>query len=115
MHLGRFDKDIFKNCKCCIQVFAIKKNFDKDEDTCNACVKPLEKVVKIKPHIYIMLKNNAKYRVFTDLHRSYADFIFRREPITGISKKISDEKLDIHLNALLNYNCLLSYDIKESL
>ena len=25
MHLGRFDKDIFKNCKCCIQVFAIKK------------------------------------------------------------------------------------------
>ena len=93
MHLGRFDKDIFKNCKCCIQVFAI-----------NACVKRLEKVVRIKPHIYIMLKNNAKYRVFTDLHRSDADFIFHREPITGISKKISDEKLDIHLNALLNYN-----------
>ena len=104
-----------KTASAAFRYLLSKKNFDKDEDTCNACVKPLEKVVKIKPHIYIMLKNNAKYRVFTDLHCSYADFIFRREPITGISKKISDEKLDIHLNALLNYNCLLSYDIKESL
>ena len=65
-----------------------QKNFDKDKDTHNACVKLLEKVVKISPHAYIMLKNNAKYIVFTDLHCSYADCIFCREPITGISGKI---------------------------
>ena len=63
MHLGRFDKDIFKKCKYCIQVLAIKKTFDKDKDICNACVKLLEKEVKINLHIYITWKNNAKYRV----------------------------------------------------
>ena len=63
MNLCWFDKDIFKKFKYCIQVLAIKKTFDKDKDICNACVKLLEKEVKINLHIYITWKNNAKYRV----------------------------------------------------
>ena len=71
MKLERFNKDIFKKCRYCHHVFAIKKNFEKDKETCNACVKPLEKEVKISPSIYIFWRNNTKYRVFTDLHRSF--------------------------------------------
>ena len=54
MNLERFDKDIFKKCTYCHQVFAIKKNVKKDEKTCNACVKLLEKEVKISPKMYIL-------------------------------------------------------------
>ena len=50
MNLERFDKDIFKKWTYCHQVFAIKKNFEKDEKTCNACVKLLEKEVEISPY-----------------------------------------------------------------
>ena len=104
MRLGRFDKDILKKCNYYCHVFAIKKNFEQEEDTCNACVKLLEKEVKISPSIFDLWKDNAKYRVFADLHCSYVDYIFRREPISGINGKIPYEKLDIHLNSLLNYD-----------
>ena len=104
MNLERFDKDIFKKCTYCHQVFAIKKNFKKDEKTCNACVKLLEKEVKISPKIYLFWNNNANYKVFTDLHCNYAENIFLREPIIEKKGKISSKKLDIHLNRLLNYD-----------
>ena len=83
MNLERFDKDIFKKCTYCHQIFAIKKNFEKDKKTCNVCVKVLEKEVKISPKIYIFWKNNANYRIFTDLHCKYPESIFLREPIIG--------------------------------
>ena len=104
MNLERFGKDIFKKCTYCHQVFAIKKKFEKDNKTCNACVQLLEKEVKISPKIYIFWKNNADHRIFTDLHRNYAENIFFREPIIGKNGKISSEKLDIHLSCLLNYD-----------
>ena len=104
MNLEHFDKDIFNKCTYCHQVFAIKKNFEKDEKACNACVKLLEKEVKISPKIYIFWKNKANYRVFTDLHRNYPENIFLREPIIGKDGKSSSEKLDIQLNRLLNYD-----------
>ena len=78
--------------------------FRKRQKTCNACVKLLEKEVKISPKIYIFWKNNADHRIFTDLHRNYAENIFFREPIIGKNGKISSEKLDIHLSCLLNYD-----------
>ena len=43
MNLDSFNKDIFKKCRYCHHVFAIKKKFEKDEETCNACIKLLEK------------------------------------------------------------------------
>ena len=76
MNLEHFDKDILKKCTYCHQLFAIKKNFEKDEKTCNACAKLLEKEVKISLKIYIFWKNNANYRVFTDLHHNYVKTFF---------------------------------------
>ena len=81
-----------------------QKKIKKDSKTFNACAKLLEKEVKISPKIYIFWKNNANYRVFTDLHRNYAENIFLREPIIGKNGKNFSEKLDIHLNCLLNYD-----------
>ena len=95
MNLGRFDKDIFKKCSHCSQVFFIKKFFKIDEDTCNACEKLLEKDTRIDPKIHVLWKDNAKYRVLSDLHRSHVDYIFRREKIT--------EKIGQVSNVLLNY------------
>ena len=83
INLERFDKDIVKKCTYCHQAFAIKKTFEKDKKTYNACVNVLEKEVKISPKIYIFWKNNANYRVFTDVHRKYPESIFPREPIIG--------------------------------
>ena len=50
-----------------------------------------------------MWKENTKYRVFTDLLCSYADKIFRHEPIRSKNGSISNEKIDIYLNSMLNY------------
>ena len=97
MNFKRFDKDIFKKCTYCHQVFAIKKNFKKDEKTCNACVKLLEKEVKISPKIYLFWNNNANYKVFTNLHCNYAENIFLREPIIGKKGKIYTFKYFIKL------------------
>ena len=83
----------------CYKIF-----FEIDKKTCNACVKLLEKDTRINPRLYVLWKDNAKYRVLSDLHHSYVEYIFHRELITGISGKISDGKLDIHLNALFNYD-----------
>ena len=115
MNLRCFDKYIFRKRNYCSHVFAIKKNFENDEKACNVCFKLLEKDVKINPSIYVLWRDNAKCRVFIELHQSYVDYIFRREPIKGVSGNIYDEKLDIHLNSLLNYDWFLNYDIKESL
>ena len=103
MKLGHFDKDIFKNCSHCSQVFFIKKKIKMDEDTCNACVKLLEKDARIDPKIHVLWKDNAKYRVLSDLYRSYVDNIFRREKITEKIGQGSNDDLEKHLNVLLNY------------
>ena len=101
--LERFDKDIYKKCRQCRQVLANEKNFKKDDDVCDVYFELLQKEDKINPFMHIIWKDNAKYRVFTDLHCSYTAHIFRREPIRGISGKISNEKFDNYLNSLLNY------------
>ena len=83
--------------------FYYQKNFKIDEGACNACVNILEKDTRINPQIHILWKDNAKYRVLSDLHHCYIDYIFCRERITAKSGKVSDENLGIHLNVLLNY------------
>ena len=66
-----------------------------DADTCNACVKLLEKDTRIDPKFHVLWIDNAKYRVLSDLHRSHVDYLFRREKIT--------EKIGQVSNVLLNY------------
>ena len=67
------------------------------------CFELLQKEDKLNPSIYIMWKENTKYRAFTDLHCSYADEIFRHEPIRSKNASISNENIDIYLSSMLNY------------
>ena len=54
---------------------------------------------KINPQIHAMWTENQKYRVFTNLYRSYVDRIFRHENIKDKFGEISQEVIDICLNA----------------
>ena len=103
MNLSQFNKDIFKKCLYCQQAFAIKKNFERDEKTCNVCVGLLGKKSK-SAQKFLFWRNNTTYIVFTDLHCNHAERIFHREPIIGKSGQISREKIHMHLNYLLNYD-----------
>ena len=99
MNLDRFTKDLFKKCSHWSHLFFYQKKIKMDEDTCNACVKLLQKDTRLNPKIHVLWKDNAKYRVLSDLHRSHVDYIFRREKIG----QVSHEDLGKHLNVLLNY------------
>ena len=63
-------------------MYFLSKKIKMDEDTCNACVKRLEKDTRIDPKIHVLWKDNANYRVLSDLHHSYVDYIFTREKTT---------------------------------
>ena len=86
-----------------VKYFLSNRKFELDEDTCNACVKRLEKDTRVDPKIHVLWKDNAKYRVLSDLHCSHVDYIFRREKITekiGQDSNVDPEK---HFNVLPNY------------
>ena len=65
------------------------------------CFKLLQEEERTNPTIYIIWKENAKYRVFANLYRSYTDHIFRRESIKGKIGKISNETINFYLNSLI--------------
>ena len=96
-------KSLIKNVETAIKYLKFKKKIKNDDDSCDMCFELLQKEDKLNPSIYIMWKENTKYRVFRDLHRSYADKIFRHEPIRSKNGSISNEKIDIYLNSMLNY------------
>ena len=104
MNLDCFDKNILKKCPHCHQFFIIKNFFQIDEDTCNACIKLLEKDNRISPKNHVLWKDNARYRVLSDLHHSHVDYIFCREKIIGKTGEMSKDNLEIYLNSLLNYD-----------
>ena len=104
MNLDCSDKNIFKKCPHCHQVFIIKKNLQIDKETCNACINFLEKDNRISFKIHVLWKDNALYRILSDLHHSHVDYIFCREKIIGKTGEISKDNLKIHLNSLLNYD-----------
>ena len=95
-------KTFIKNADNVVRFLQLKK-IKKDDDTCDMCFELSQKEDKINPFMHIIWEDNAKYRVFTDLHCSYTDHIFRREPIRGDSGRITNEKLDNYLSSLLNY------------
>ena len=80
-----------------------KKKNKTDDDSYHMCFELLQKEDKLNPSIYIMWKENTKYSVFKDLHRSYSDKIFRHEPFRSKNGSISNKKNDIYLNSMLNY------------
>ena len=95
-------KSLIKNAETVIKYFKFKKIF-KMTMILAICFKLLQKEDKLNPSTYIMWKENTKYRVFTDLLCSYADKIFRHEPIRSKNGSIPNEKIDIYLNSMLNY------------
>ena len=92
-----------KNVVVVVKYFLSKKKKKMDGETCNACVKRLEKDTRIDPKLHVLWKDNAKYRVLSDLHCSHVDYIFRREKITGKTGQVSNHDLQKHLSVLLNY------------
>ena len=61
------------------------------------CFKLLQNVDKINPQIHVIWTENQKYRAFTNFHR-----IIRYEKIKDKYGEISQEIIDIRLNACLN-------------
>ena len=55
--------------------------------------------IKINLQIHIIWTENQKYRVFTNLHRSFLDNLFRRENTKRKCGKISQETIEIYLNS----------------
>ena len=84
--------------------YLIPKKIESDEKTCNKCFIVLQKEDKINQFIYVIWRDNTKYRIFSYLHRSYIDYIRRREPLYGKTGKICCEELEMNLNALCNYD-----------
>ena len=78
----------------------MKKAFKEDKDTCNLCVKLLQNRDEINYKIYIIWSNNQKYRVFTNLYRSFLDRIFINKNIKNKSGEIEQDTIADHLNSL---------------
>ena len=53
----------------------------------------------ISPKIYIFWTKNQQYRVCTNIYRSFAESIFRKENVKGRKVKVSRETLSIYLNS----------------
>ena len=95
--LGKYDKEVYQKCQYCHQVIEIKKGFKENAFICNMCFKLLQNVDKINPQIHVIWTENQKYRAFTNFHR-----IIRYEKIKDKYGEISQEIIDIRLNACLN-------------
>ena len=98
--LDNYDKEMYQRCRYCCCVIEIKKAFKEDKDTCNMCVKLLQNRDEINCKIYIIWSNNQKYRVFTNLYRSFLDRIFKNENLKNKSGEIEQENIANHLNSL---------------
>ena len=65
------------------------------------CFELLGNEDKINPMMQILWAHNTKCRVFTNLHCSYTDGIFRRVGIKEKSGKISNETINFYLNSFI--------------
>ena len=98
--LEKYDKEIYKKCKHCHLIAEIKKQNKKDINTWDMCFKLLGNDDKINPMIQIC-GHITKCRVFTNLHCSYTNGIFRRVWIKEKSGKISNETIYFYLNSFI--------------
>ena len=63
------------------------------------CLKLLDKNDETSSKIYIIWKDNLKFRVFSNLYRSFLDKIFRNENIKDKIGEISKETIAMYLNS----------------
>ena len=96
---GNYDKEVYGQCSYCSCVIEIKKAFRENEFICKMCSKHFQNHDEINSKIHLNWKNNKKYRVFTNLQRSFLDKIFNNENIKDKSCKISQETIANYLNS----------------
>ena len=60
----------------------------------------------ISPKIDILYTENQQYRVCTNIYRSFAESIFRKENVKGRKGKVSRETLNIYLNSKTPLVCI---------
>ena len=111
IRFDKYDKDIYRECECCYQVFDIQKAFKENAFMCNGCYKLLqnENIRKvISPKIFIYSTENQMYRICTNIDRYSAESIFHDENIKDKEGSISNETI----YKFLNFKT--SQDIKES-
>ena len=93
LHLKIYDKYITRRRLRWRQAFIIKKNFEFDNIFCNECEKLLEKDDRVNPMIWVIWKNNAKYRVQSNLYLQYVQNIMHRDDVVlAKSRQIDVEK-----------------------
>ena len=61
-----------------LSTFSYQKNFKNDEGVCDVCFKIVNDIEKFAK-MHIIWVNNSKYRVYTNLWRSFAEEIMRKE------------------------------------
>ena len=83
-------------CQC---VTEIEKAFTENEFIRNMCSKRLDKNDETSSKINIIWKGNLKFRVLSDLYRSFLDKIFRNENIKYKTGEISKETIAMYLNS----------------
>ena len=74
------DKTKSRVCNLGPQLFAIAKNFKENENTCDSCFKITSHINK-DGKMHIVWRNNQKFRVFTNLWRSFAQEIMNKKDI----------------------------------
>ena len=78
-HLEIFvDKPVPRKCAECCELFLIAKNFKNDEAVCDVCFKIVNNIDRFGK-MHIIWVNNSKCRAYTNLWRSFADEIMRKE------------------------------------
>ena len=77
----------------------IEKDFAENKFICNMCLKLLDKNDETSSIIYIIWKDNLKFRVFSNLYQCFLDKIFRNENIKDKIGEISKETIAMYLNS----------------
>ena len=78
--LERYDKTKSRKCTLCSKyLLSKKKKKIKDNDSdCNQCFKITNGITKTR-RMYVIWKENVKYRVYTNLYRTDADHLKKKE------------------------------------
>ena len=102
IRFGRYNKDVYRECERCRQVFKIEIAFKENEYLCKGCYKLLKsddiKEV-ISPNIVVYYTENQMYRICLNMDRSLTQAIFRSENIKNKEGSISKETIYKFLNS----------------
>ena len=71
----------------------IVKKFKNEKWVCDICFKIVDNIDK-EGKMYVIWLNNSKYRVYTNLWRSFADEIIRKEGVVDKDGNIDVNKYD---------------------